>query len=238
VTEFSPQIPFELFEAEAPSFENFLVGHNAELVTRLYALSHEEQLHATIALWSGPRCGKTHLLKAVINEIGPQSNRFLFLSAGNAFPESPFIDASGVIIDDADRLSDVEQAWAFNAFNHVVSSGGVFLTSGSASPLRWPIRDDLRTRLASGVTYEVLPVPQNELAVLLAEHAQKRGVSISKEVLTYIMDHSTRDAAHLCQTISGIDRLSLSLKRAITVPLARTYLAQQAAAATKKEPPA
>ncbi len=232
----SPQIPFEWFAAEAPSFENFLVGHNAELVTRLYTFAHSRQLSEIIAIWSGPKRGKTHLLKATKNELLPQQNIDFLLSAESVFPESPYLDGATVIIDDADRLSEAQQAWAFNAFNHVMSSGGKFLVSGSSSPLRWSIRTDLRTRLSSGVCYEVQPVPQSELSALLMEHAKHRHINISEEVIAYILSHSRRDASHLCQTIAGIDRLSLSLKRAITLPLVRSYLTQQSAVLTTQAP--
>jgi DnaA-homolog protein len=227
VTELSPQIPFELFEAEAPSFANFLVGRNDELVTQLYALSQNEQLSGVLSIWSAPNSGKTHLLSSFSNALSSRKTRAIKLGAGDLFPETPFVEASVVLIDDVDRLSAVQQAWAFNAFNHVVPAGGFFLATGSNPPLRWAIRDDLRTRLASGLVFELHAAPQDELPTLLADYAQKRGIELSKEVLTYVLTHTKRDVSALCQTIIGIDRLSLSLKRPITVPLVRAFLAQQ-----------
>ncbi len=224
----SPQLPLDWFEAEPPSFANFLVGHNAELVTRLYALSQEDKLSGVTSLWSGANCGKTHLLSAFFSELNARFYGAIRLNAGESFPESPFVESTVVLIDDADRLNEAQQAWAFNAFNHVVPGGGFFLATGSKSPRLWPVRDDLRTRLASGLIFEVHAAPQDELPTLLAEYAQKRGIAISKEVLTYVLTHTKRDVAALCQTIAGLDRLSLSLKRPITIPLVRAYFAQDA----------
>jgi DnaA-homolog protein len=235
VSAFSPQLPLDLFEPEAPSFANFLVGHNEELVTRLYSIASGEQLSGALSIWGGAKTGKTHLLNSVFLALLPKVNRAIMLRAVDDFPENPFVDASLVIVDDADRLSDVQQSWLFNAFNHVVGLGGLVIASGSSAPLTWPIRDDLRTRLCSGLFFELHAAPQDELPTLLLEYAEKRGIHLSNEVLTYILTYSRRDVVELCQTIVGVDRLSLSLKRAVTIPLVRAYLAQQASRVSKKE---
>jgi DnaA-homolog protein len=226
VTEFAPQIPLDLFEPEAPSFANFLVGHNEELVTRLYAIASGMRLSGALSIWGGVNSGKTHLLNSLFSSLHAQENEMIKLEADKPFPENPFIDVQLVIVDDADRLSALQQSWLFNAFNHVVAAGGLVIASGASSPLTWPIRDDLRTRLASGLIFELHAAPQDELPLLLQEYARGRGISLSEEVLTYILTYSRRDVAALCQTIYGVDRLSLSMKRAITIPLVRAYLAQ------------
>jgi DnaA-homolog protein len=228
MTPHSSQIPFELFEAEAPSFANFLVGNNTELVTYLYELAQRQQLSGVVSIWSGPKAGKSHLLKALVSDLIAKKHEAIVLGVTDNFPDSPFVAADVVAIDDVDSLSQEQQVWAFNAFNHVVAAGGFFLATGSNPPLRWPIRDDLRTRLASGLVFELQPVPQDELPTLTAAYAQQRGVALSEEVLAYVLTRTQRDVAALCQTISGIDRLSLSTKRPITIPLVRAFLAQQA----------
>jgi DnaA-homolog protein len=235
VSVFSPQLPLDLFTPEAPSFANFLVGQNEELITRLYAIASGEQLSGSLSIWGGTKTGKTHLLNSVFSALFPRLNRAILLGANIAFPENPFVDASLIIVDDADRLSDGQQSWLFNAFNHIVGSSGLVIASGSSAPLTWPIRDDLRTRLCSGLIFELHAAPQDALPSLLHEYAEKRGIRLSDEVLTYLLTYSRRDVVELCQTIVGVDRLSLSLKRAVTVPLVRAYLAQQATRGSKKE---
>jgi DnaA-homolog protein len=230
VNDFAPQIPFELFDAEPPSFDNFLVGDNEEAVTQLYACSTKQQ-PVSISFWGGHSVGKTHLLRSTIKTLNAQSNRAILISADSSPPDSPFGDFSAVCADDVHRYDDEHQTWLFNAFNHVASQAGVFVvTGGAAAPALWPIREDLRTRLASGLVFELRPVPQNALSPLLVDYARKRGFEMSKEVLTYLLTYTKRDVGALCQTISGLDRLSLSLKRPITVPLVRAYLTQQLSA--------
>jgi DnaA-homolog protein len=227
VNAIAPQIPFELFQPESPSFENFLVGRNEEAVTQLYASASSKQ-STSIGLWSGAGCGKTHLLNSIATLLVAQEVRAVVVSATTEVSISPFEDVAAIIADDVHRFDAEKQAWLFNAFNHVIARSGLVVVAGGATPpAQWPIREDLRTRLASGLVFELLPPPDDALPTLLRDFASKRGVSISDEALTYLLTHTNRDVGTLCQTLAALDRLSLSLKRPIAVPLIRTFLAQR-----------
>lgn len=226
----APQIPFDFYAPEAPSLDNFVTGANAELLARLRTLAAPRGLDdpAVISLWGGSRVGKTHLLAAQAADMASRGVPLQTLNANDAFPEDPFVTARLLCVDDADELNATQSAWLFTAFNHVAQNGGVTVVSGKSPPGTWPLRDDLRTRMASGLIFEVLPIPQDELAPVLAEYAKRRGFSPSEEVLAYLLSRSRRDITTLCQVLSAIDRLSLAQKRAVTVPLLREYLKQAA----------
>lgn len=227
MNELAPQIPFELFEAEAPSFENFLVGRNEEAVTQLYAAAND-QLASSIVFWGSVGCGKSHLLDSAANVAIARGKRAIRLNAVSEIADSPFDEFSVVVADDVHLFDAVRQAWLFNAFNHVIGCGGqVFAAGGTRAPTQWSIREDLRSRLASGLVFELLPPPDDALPTLLREFSSKRGVSIGDEALTYLLTHTNRDVGNLCQTLAALDRLSLSLKRPISVHLIRTFLAQR-----------
>lgn len=231
----APQIPFDFFVPEAPGFDNFVIGENSEAVSRLSAWAQTLQAGgapSACVVWGGAATGKTHLLNAAANRAIARGVSTLCLSAERDFPDDPFIDARLLCIDDADRLSPEQQGWLFTAFNHVAQAGGVTIASGHLPPARWAMRDDIRTRLASGLAFEILPIPQDALAGALADYAAKRGFGIGNEVLTYLLSHSQRDIASLCQVLSAMDRLSLALKRPVTVPLLRAYLAGENGAGT------
>ncbi len=226
----TPQIPFDFFLPEAPRFDNFIVGDNGEAVARLRALtavSHEPSARA-IVLWGGPSVGKSHLLAAVQADAGLGGISALFLDASRAFPADPFVGSQILCVDDADQLNAEQQAWLFTAFNHVAQSGGVTIATGQTPPARWPLRDDIRTRMGSGLAFELLPVPQDDLPAALSAYAAGRGFDVSNEVLTFLLSHHQRDIASLCKTLAGVDRLSLALKRRVTVHLLRTYLNETA----------
>ncbi len=221
----APQLPLDFFVAETPDFDNFVVGTNQELIARLrsVALPRGASDPAAICTWSGHGCGKSHLLSALAARHGPNA---LALRADTAFPEDPFVDERLLCVDDADRLNASQQAWLFTAFNHVAQAGGMTVASGQTPPASWTLRDDIRTRLGSGLIFEIVPIPQDDLPLALSEYAKRRGWRLSEEVLAYLLSHSRRDISSLCQTLVGLDRLSLAMKRAITVPLVRAFLAE------------
>ncbi len=219
----TPQIPFDFFLPEAPRFDNFVVGDNGEAIARLQALATPggESAARVVVLWGGRSVGKSHLLAALAAELRATC---LLLSAASTFPADPFVSARILCVDDADQLDPEQQAWLFTAFNHVAQSGGVTIATGQTPPGRWPLRDDIRTRMGSGLAFELLPIPQDDLPTVLSHYAAGRGFDVSNEVLTFLLSHHQRDIASLCKTLAGADRLSLALKRRLTVHLLRTYL--------------
>ncbi len=228
----APQIPFELFEPEPQTLDNFLTGENAELIACLRALVERSSASTSdtlepraVTLWGAPAAGKTHLLSGVTTALARKS---LFLTVDRLpWPIDAFVDCEILAVDDVDRADDSQQAWLFTAFNHVTSRGGTVLCTGATPPLSWRVRDDLRTRLGSGIVFEIKAIAQDLLMPLLYDYALQRGIKISEEVLTYVLSHTKRDVATLCHTINGIDRMSLALKRPITLPLVRAFLAQE-----------
>lgn len=226
------QIPFEFFAPEAPDLSNFVVGDNIEAVTLLTSLASigaGDKPHAAYVIWGGPGVGKSHLLTALASAAGGSGLRVTRLSVDAKFPDDPFVEADMLCVDDADRLPPEQQGWLFTAFNHVAHSGGCTVATGRAAPSLWPMRDDIRTRMGSGLAMEILPIPQDGLASALSHYAASRGFSVGQEVLTYLLSHTHRDLTSLCQTLAGIDRMSLAQKRAVTIPLLRTYLTQSLA---------
>ncbi len=226
------QIPFDFFEPETPGFDNFLVADNAEVVIRLRELpallASRRPTTTAWVVWGGSATGKTHLLHAVTARATAEAVPTMLLRATDAFPDDPFIPARLLCVDDAARMNPAQQAWLFTAFNHVVQAGGATVVTGDAPPGQWPIRDDIRTRLGSGLTFELHPVPQDTLPDVLRRYAEQRGFNASKEVIAYLLTHSQRDLASLCRTLAGVDRWSLAAKRPLTVPLLRAYLAASA----------
>lgn len=222
----TPQIPFDFFLPEAPRFDNFVVGHNGEAVTHLRALTvaGNEHSYGAIVLWGGHWVGKSHLLAALTADAAVHRVPALLLNPSSAFPADPFVSARILCLDDADQLNADQQAWLFTAFNHVKQAGGVTIATGQTPPGRWPLRDDIRTRMGSGLAFELLPIPQDDLPVALSAYAVGRGFDVSSEVLAFLLSHHQRDISSLCQTLAGADRLSLALKRRVTVPLLRAYL--------------
>ena len=113
----------------------------------------------------------------------------------------------------------------FNAFNSQRAAGGCVLAAGDVSPANLPLRDDLRTRLASGVVIELAPLADVDKLVALRGHARERGMAISDEVLGYLLRTQGRDMGTQTAVLDALDRYSLETKRPLTLPLARTVIA-------------
>jgi DnaA family protein len=101
---------------------------------------------------------------------------------------------------------------------------GALLVSGDAAPARLTLRDDLKTRLAAGLIYQVHGLDDAEKAAALRGHADARGFRLSQEVADYLLSHAERDLPSLLALLDALDAYSLANRRAITVPLLRELL--------------
>ena len=86
------------------------------------------------------------------------------------------------------------------------------------------LREDLRTRLGSGLIYRLQPLPDAEKAAALAVQARERALKLSPESIDYLMRHAPRDMRTLSAFVGALDRYTLEHKRAVTLPLLRELL--------------
>ena len=138
------------------------------------------------------------------------------------------MDAAGApvfAVDDVERLTDEEQVSLFNAYNEKTFE--FLLVSASAAPKDVALRRDLSTRLATGLTYRVLPLSDAEKREALAAHAKQRGFAIPEEVTAYLLTHARRDMGSLIGALDSLDKFSLETGRPITVPLVKAALQQE-----------
>ena len=191
------QLLLDFTQAPAPTFANFVPGGNAELAHAIEGAIRGQIPERVIYLWGEPAAGKTHLLKAFVAASGGRARYVLaadFMDAGAA----PIF-----AIDDIERLSGDEQLALFNAFNDHTFE--FLLVSANAAPKDVAIRKDLATRLATGLTYRVLPLSDAEKGDALAAHAKQRGFSIPEEVSAYLLTHARRDMGSLIAALDCLD---------------------------------
>jgi DnaA family protein len=125
-------------------------------------------------------------------------------------------------VDDVAQLDDLDQIEVFDAFNRIrATPGGAFIACGDRPPAQLPLREDLRTRLASGVTRQLHPLSDEEKAAALAATARARGLRIGDDIIGYILSHVRRDMGTLTAVLDALDRSSLALQRPVTLPLVR-----------------
>ena len=183
-----------------PTLDNFVPGANAELLARLREFQAGKFTDNVLYLWGESGSGKSHLLQAC--------------SARGA-------------ADDVEKLDDASQVGLFNAINEARQSGGAVLAAGNAPPAQLPLRDDLKSRLAWGLVYQVKPLTDEERGVFLRSEAGRRGMQLPDEVVSYLMTRMRRDLRSLTAVLDRVDQVSLELKRPITLPLLREALKEE-----------
>jgi len=193
------QLALPISPPPEPTLENFVPGANAELLARLRALAAGELAESVLYLWGEPGSGRSHLL------------------AASARPGL-------VVADDVERLDTAGQIALFNAINAARDAGGTVLAAGNAPPAQLALREDLKSRLAWGLVYQVKPLTDAEKALTLHGEAARRGLRLSDEVVWYLLTHVRRDLRSLIALLDRIDRASLEQRRAVTLPLVRELI--------------
>jgi len=207
------QLLLDFTQAPAPTFANFVRGANAELAQALEAAARGEFAERVVYMWGETAAGKTHLAKAFVAAGGGS-----YLVAGS----EPLSIARRLAIDCVERLADDEQVALFNAFN--AHEFDALVVCASAAPREVKLRRDLSTRLATGLTYRVVPLTDDEKRDALAAHAKARGFALSDDVSGYLLTHARRDMGSLIAALDALDRYSLETGRPITVPLLKAAM--------------
>ncbi|MCX7894071.1 MAG: DnaA/Hda family protein, partial [Burkholderiales bacterium] len=127
------------------------------------------------------------------------------------------------------------QAALFDLYNQAAAAGGRFLVAGDRAPRELGLREDLRTRLAAGLAFELHPLSDDEKAAALAADAAARGLRVDEAAIAYLLTHVARDMATLAAVLDALDRASLERQRALTLPFVRETLAAITAKAQRPE---
>jgi DnaA family protein len=175
-------------------------------------------------LWGAPAAGKTHLLRGTVALAAERGIDAHYVPDAASLEDSAAEAGSFLAIDRIDEADPTAAARIFTAYNALRQRGGRMLAASRTPLAALPLREDVRTRLGWGLVYEVLPLSDPEKASALAAYARQRGFELSPEVIDYLLRHGRRDMGSLLAAVGALDRLSLSTKRPITVPLLRDWL--------------
>jgi DnaA family protein len=208
------QLPLDLLNPPQPRLDNFVLGRNAEALDAVRRLLARELPERILYLWGADGSGRTHLAHAV--------------AAGGGWTWAPNDDpqrAGVAVVDDVAALDDAAQVALFNRINTVRADAALgLLATGAAPPAQLRLREDLRTRLAWGLVYQLQPLSDAEKAAALAAQAATRGVVLSDDVLPFMLRHLPRDMRTLSHALEALDAFALARKRPLTVPLVREWL--------------
>lgn len=202
------QLVLELAARPEPTLDNYIVGRNAAALEALRSLVYAPEAGEVMYCYGETGAGKSHLVRAV-SEIWRRQGRSLhrFLA-----------------VDDVHQLDEHAQGALFDAFNEARGEGGAILVAGDVAPRELRVREDLRTRLASGLTLHLHALSDSEKGAALKQRAKQIGMRLGDDAVGYLLTHVRRDMTTLIGVLEAIDRYSLATKRPVTLPLIRDAL--------------
>jgi DnaA family protein len=198
------QLPLGISPAAEPAFDNFVAGRNAEALARVRDLAQGTLRERIVYLWGELGTGRTHLLHAAAHR-----------------------NPSLVVADDVQLLDGAGQHALFVAINDARDTGPAVLAAGDLPPAQLALREDLRTRLAWGLVYQLLPLADEDKARHLKAVAASRGLQLSDDIVGYLLARLPRDMRSLQSVMEVLDQYSLMRKRPLTLPLVREALAEE-----------
>jgi DnaA family protein len=223
------QLPLDFGLAAAPRLDNFIaLGNEAAIAHLLQCVADPMRSSVPTYLWGEAGSGKTHVLRAVASALREQGEPIGWLDPSTRLP-APFDNTwQAVVLDDCHRLSTRQQATAFNWFvNAQTPTQGRprwVLSAGALPPADLKLREDLRSRLAWGQVHHMLPLDEAERRTVLRRAAEDRGLVLTDEVVTFMLNHFSRDLSSLMQLLEHLDQYALRTQRAITIPLIKSML--------------
>ncbi|MGC4060698.1 MAG: DnaA regulatory inactivator Hda [Aquabacterium sp.] len=245
------QLPLDLGPAVMQGLDDFITGANAELLAWLHAWPHVDGTVSPAYIWGGAGAGKTHLLRAMVERALAMGFGAIWLNAQTCQmwdaldPAMPTL----AVIDECEALGEEHQHLAFNLFIESAASlaalasgqagqasqanesgGPLFIIAAGAVPaVDLPVRDDLRTRLGWGLTFALASLDENGLRAALHHEADRRGMALGEEVVSYLLTRHSRDLGFLMNLLDRLDRFALAEHRVVTVPLLKQMLALETA---------
>ena len=198
------QLPLGISQSADPTFDNFVAGRNAEALARVRELAAGSLGERIVYLWGEPSTGRSHLLRAALRE-----------------------DPRLVAADDVESLDAPAQQALFMAINEARDGGPAVLAAGARPPAQLELREDLKSRLAWGLVYQLHPLDDQDKARHLQSLARERGLQLSDDIVGYLLTRLPRDLSSLRAVMEVLDRYSLMRKRPLTLPLVREALAEQ-----------
>ena len=202
----SAQLPFDLGQRSAYGREDFFVSDcNAEAVAWLDRWP--DWPSPMLVLCGDKGAGKTHLAHVFRARLGGNvliwDDVDVALAAGNAQLEQDI----------------------FHAYNRFADSGVPVLLTAATLPAAWTVTlADVRSRIAAAPVVRLGAPDDAMMAVVMTKMFSDRQLSVSADVVGYILRRIPRSFAAIGDIAAAVDRAALVEKRAVTVPLVKEVL--------------
>ncbi len=226
----SVQLPddetFASFKSESNQMVVQQLTHFLDQVT-----VNNKQVHS-LFLFGLSGVGKSHLLHASCAYADTLGISSLCLS---------FSELTQLSVDVLDGLENIDlvclddiqliagdkkwQQGVFDLYNRMVEQNKCLIITGDQSVMNLNISlPDLVSRLSWGLTEQIKPLSDEEKSFALQYRAQQRGLYISDEVASFLINRLSRDMTSLITALEQLDQASIREQRRITIPFIKDVL--------------
>jgi len=217
------------------TFSNFYAPESSANAQVLNAVREQIMLanEPFLYLWGASGSGLTHLLQAACHQAEAVGMHFQYLPLRDLIGCAPEELFSGletldfVCLDGLDFIVNRPdwQLALFNLYNRLRDSGKLLLVSALQGPRELPLSlPDLASRLQWGATFHVHNLQDAEKQQALQFRARARGLELSDEVASFIIQRLPRDMNELFLQLNRLDYASLAEQRKLTIPFVKKVL--------------
>jgi len=206
----SEQLAFNLAYRIAYGREKFWVAPcNQEAITWIDRYP-DWPMHALL-IYGPSGSGKTHLATLFSDSI---------IQASDLKPNFKPQFQQKMVVENLQDLTDEEAL--FHLFNFVQEMGGdLLLTSQQIPQFRLP---DLQSRLNMIAKAEIMMPDESVIRAVARKAFEDRHILVDDAVLDYLSTHLTRSFSLLQQVVERADKLSLEVRRKITISIIKQVI--------------
>lgn len=215
------------------TFDSYKSQGNIAVVSQLQSFVQQEhgEPHG-FYLFGLPSSGKSHLLHACSSHSTKLGQSSVCLSCEELI-KMPIEVVDGLEQMDLICLDDIhliagDKRWEkaiFDLYNRVLEQNKCILISGNESVSKLGINlPDLVSRLSWGLTEQIKPLDDAEKVSALQHRASQRGLTLSEEVVKFLLNRLSRDMSSLIESLDVLDKASIQEQRKITIPFIKEVL--------------
>ena len=225
------QLPLRVRLRDTARFATFVRGLNAEAVELLATAPREAP--RVLWLWGRAGTGKTHLLQAACAAAGEWGGSATYLDLADAREPARLEGCEVLDLVCLDRIDAVagDITWntaIFRLYTLMQDSGGRLCVASQPPPASIPFRlADLRSRLLAGSVHQLHELDEAGQLEALQSRAAQRGLDLSTEAASFLLNRLPRDMHSLCAVLDRLDEASLAAQRRLTVPFLKGVLESQ-----------
>ena len=218
------------------SLDKFILCEsNEDSLNFIRASLKQDSVSNLFYLWGSEGVGKSYLMKAINKEYVSLGKKVFHLSLDDPRVTSHEIlqnlDSMDIVLIERIDCLAKEEVWETQMFSLVNSAlkgeTKVYFSSCIvAKDLKIELRD-LMSRLSYFTAIEIPEITQEEKEQAISQSSLRRGISLDKQTVLYILNHSSRSLSDLLRLLEDLDNYSLKRKRKITKSLISEMLKEQ-----------